>query len=206
MKSKSVKNISIRKVKGTVPQYHTYITKSKILKQHNKKQKIFINDIEHFLDYLNIKIEHSQRTDAQYQITDDIIQMPFKSTFRRMIGITRQQNYYSTLFHEIGHWTGNRKRLKRKSLIKYDRDIPLNIAGSELAILEEVTVELFANMVMEFFNLQSSPSYLSLCFINKELSYLDKSLQEQLYIKGIRQATKAFNYLKKQYKEYGKEK
>jgi len=45
---------------------------------------------------------------ACYVPTSDVIRMPVKEAF------TTSDAYYSTLFHEIGHWTGSDKRLKRK--------------------------------------------------------------------------------------------
>jgi antirestriction protein ArdC len=45
---------------------------------------------------------------ACYVPSADVIRMPVKEAF------TGSDAYYSTLFHEIGHWTGSDKRLKRE--------------------------------------------------------------------------------------------
>lgn len=200
-----MKKIHIKQVKQAEPQYHSYITENKALSDYHKKQKIFNKHIEGFIDYLGVKLEHSDKGHADFEITTDRIRMPFKSKFKRLRGITREQNYYSTLFHELAHWSGHKKRLKRLTLLKYDRDSKEPDVISKHSATEEVTAELTANMLMEFFKLQSSPSYLSLCFINKELSYFNKDEQEKIYIKGLKQATNAVSFFNKQYKKYVKE-
>jgi antirestriction protein ArdC len=199
-----VSEISIKKIKQTVPQYHSYTTQNSRLAEYNKRYKIYNRDIEDFIENLGVKIEHSKRQDAIYSFGEDVIKLPFKSKFKRLIAVTREQNYYSTLFHELAHWTGNKKRLRRKSLVKYCRDMDRGEIGTSLEVLEEITAELTANLLMEYFGLQKTPSYLSLCFINKELSYLDKPVQEQLYIKATRQATRASNFIIKCHREYVK--
>jgi antirestriction protein ArdC len=49
---------------------------------------------------------------AYYSPSADIINMPKKDTF------TSEQNYYATLFHELGHSTGHSTRLNRTTLVK----------------------------------------------------------------------------------------
>ena len=196
---------SIKRVRKAAPNYHNYTTRSQFLTTNNKRQKIFNHHIEEFIDFLGVRLEHQKRHEAQFQIHDDKIQMPYKCYFRRMVGVTREQNYYSTLFHELIHWTGHRKRLKRISLVKYNDDPKSNTHDPVLCALEEVTAELGANMLMEFFELQKNPSYQSLGLINKELSYFNKETQEMLYIKASKQATRAFKYFVRQYFKYIKE-
>lgn len=196
---------SIKRVRKAAPSYHNYTTHSDLLTDYHKRQKIFNHHIEGFIRFLDVKLEHQKRHEAQFLIVDDKIQMPYKCYFKRLVGVSREQNYYSTLFHEMTHWTGHRKRLKRDSLIKYNDDVKSKSHNPEMCALEEVTAELGANMLMEFFELQKNPSYQSLGLINKELSYLDKDKQEQVYIKASRQATRAFKYFIRQYSQYVKE-
>lgn len=200
-----MKTIHIDDVKKAEPQYHSYITENKELSDYYKKQKIFNSHIEGFVNYLGVKLEHSDKSHADYEISTDRIRMPYKSKFKRLMSLTREQNYYSTLFHEMAHWSGHKNRLKRKSILQYRRYECDAEQYNKESVVEEITAELTANLLMEFFKLQISPSYLSLSFINKELNYLDKDIQEKLYNRSVRQATKAFNYFKKQYKLYVKE-
>lgn len=189
---------SIRRVRKVAPSYHNYTTESQFLVAHNKRRKIFNHHIDGFINFLDVKLEHQKRFEAQFQINGDKIQMPYKCYFTRLVGITREQNYYSTLFHELVHWTGHKKRLKRESLES-------EVNEPELYAVEEVTAELGANMLMEFFKLQKNPSYQSLGLINKELSRFDKDTQELLYIKASKQANKSFKYLIRRYSKYIKE-
>jgi len=51
--------------------------------------------------------------DPSYNKKDDIIRMPKKRDFENV------EEYYSTIFHEMGHSTGHKKRLKRVCLENY---------------------------------------------------------------------------------------
>ena len=198
--------IDIQLVQKNKPKYHKYVTINKQLIRKNKKEKIYHNEIENFLHYLEVKIEHYCKIEAQFLISEDKIQLPFKSSFKNLNGVNREQNYYSTLFHELGHWTGHTKRMKRASLTRYGRVFKEHDGYDfDLRTLEEVSAELFSNMMMDFFKLQKKPSKQSLCFLNKELSYFDKEYQEKLYKKATSQATAAFNFIKKRYNLHVKE-
>jgi antirestriction protein ArdC len=59
----------------------------------------------------------------------DTIRMPEASQFRTM------PDYYGTLFHELGHWTGHESRLKRLTPARF---------GSALYAFEELVAELCA--------------------------------------------------------------
>jgi antirestriction protein ArdC len=50
---------------------------------------------------------------AYYSLSGDYIKMPPKNQFIDTEQQTRIQGYYSTLLHELVHWTANDKRLKR---------------------------------------------------------------------------------------------
>lgn len=63
--------------------------------------------IENFKDGPEIK-QIGQR--ACYNPMSDIVRMPPKESFNK------EQEYYSTLFHELGHSTGHKARLNRDSL------------------------------------------------------------------------------------------
>lgn len=51
---------------------------------------------------------------AYYSLSGDYIKMPQKNQFIDTEQQTRMQGYYSTLLHELVHWTANDKRLNRK--------------------------------------------------------------------------------------------
>lgn len=196
---------SISRVRKVAAAYHNYTTKSKFLTESYKRHRIFIEHVEGFINFLNVNLIHEKVEEAHFTICNDKIYMPYKCYFKRLVGVTREQNYYSTLFHELTHWTGHRKRLKRKSLVMYNTDVKSKTYDAQLCALEEVTAELGANMLMEFLELQKNPSYQSLGLINKELSAFDKETQEKIYAKASKQANRAFMYLVKQYSKYIRE-
>ena len=111
-----------------------------------------------------------------------------------MDGVSREQNYYGTLFHEMIHWTGHKSRLKRKSIENYDSSVKDRISVN-LCALEEITAELGANMLLQYFGLQSTFSVYSLKYINTELNSINRSKRTQMYLKAVKQATKAFEYI-----------
>jgi antirestriction protein ArdC len=75
---------------------------------------------------------------AFYDIEKDLINMPKKKSF------ASQESYYSTLFHEIVHSTGAKKRLGRKSITDMAE------FGSESYSLEELIAELGASYLCGF--------------------------------------------------------
>lgn len=60
---------------------------------------------------------------AYYSPAEDVINMPKIEQFKS------SEFYYSTLFHEIGHWTGHGKRMERDMSGRYGND---NYAKEEL--------------------------------------------------------------------------
>ena len=69
---------------------------------------------------------------ACYQPTEDKILMPKKEQFKT------QEGFYSTLFHELSHWTGHKSRLNRKKG---------NKKGSQDYAFEELIAELSASFI-----------------------------------------------------------
>ena len=96
------------------------------------------------------------------------------------------------------HWSGHPKRLKRLSLTDYNGDDKSNW-------LEELTAEIGANLLMEFFDLQTRPSIQSLSLIQQELTYVDKENRSNAFEKAEKQAQRAFKYFMKHYKHYIKQ-
>ena len=57
---------------------------------------------------------------AAYFPASDIISMPDTSAFNDTNYCSASDTYYSTLFHELTHWTGAKKRLDRDGITKND--------------------------------------------------------------------------------------
>tara|TARA_R110000868_G_scaffold140583_1_gene356353 strand:+ start:16908 stop:17774 length:867 start_codon:yes stop_codon:yes gene_type:complete len=69
---------------------------------------------------------------ACYVPSTDVICLPHKESF------SQSDSYYSTAFHEIAHWTGSEKRLKRTFGKRF---------GDEAYAVEELVAELTASFV-----------------------------------------------------------
>lgn len=80
-------------------------------------------------------IRHSERGSAFYQPGTDHIHMPNRECFTATETSTATQCYYSTLFHELTHWTGHKDRTDRIKSARY---------GSPKYAFEELVAELGA--------------------------------------------------------------
>ncbi len=80
---------------------------------------------------------------AFYGITTDKITMPEKSQF------ATQEDYYSTLLHELGHWTGHPSRLDRD--LSGDKDSPTYA-------MEELRAEIASFLLCSELGLGHDPS------------------------------------------------
>lgn len=68
--------------------------------------------VDSFIQNTHAIIEHGGSR-ACYSPSADIIKMPMTSSFEAGEHCTAEEHYYSTLFHEMVHWSGNEKRLNR---------------------------------------------------------------------------------------------
>lgn len=80
---------------------------------------------------------------AYYSPTLDYINMPNPETF------TATAEFYSTMFHELAHWTGHASRLNRKELAEP------SYFGSHNYSREELVAELTACFVLNYLNIQT---------------------------------------------------
>jgi antirestriction protein ArdC len=93
---------------------------------------------EQLVQAANPKLQHGAGDRAYYRPSTDSIHLPLKEQF------PSAENYYSTLLHELGHWSGHETRLNRDlsdpfGSIGYAREelraeIASMIIGSELGI------------------------------------------------------------------------
>lgn len=90
--------------------------------------------VDDFIENTFAKIEHREG-DACYVPSLDQIFMPHSSSFIDVGNCSAAENYYSTLLHELTHWTGHKSRLDR--LIKTG-------FGSDSYAQEELVAELGA--------------------------------------------------------------
>jgi antirestriction protein ArdC len=100
-----------------------------------------IDAAEEFFGSIGADIRHGG-TEAFYEHATDVIQLPRFEVFREPIA------YYSTLAHEVTHWTGAKARL--------DRDLSGRF-GSNAYAAEELVAELGAAFVCASLRLTSEP-------------------------------------------------
>lgn len=106
---------------------------------HNPESRI--EEAEQFFTSLGATIHHGGNN-AFYRPAMDIIQMPEFSQFKEATG------YYSTLAHEVTHWTGHASRCTRELNNRF---------GSEAYAAEELIAELGAAFLCAELGLSNEP-------------------------------------------------
>lgn len=135
-----------------------------------------IKEIEKFVSNLKANISHKYSSYGCYTLATDEVMTAPKEQFKSV------KHYYSTLFHELTHWTAHKSRLNRTpAKRKYDKDY----------CIEELTAELGASMLCIKFGLGYQTNH---------TAYIDNYLQElnndkQILSKALNQAQDAFDYL-----------
>jgi antirestriction protein ArdC len=92
-------------------------------------------------------IEHGGAR-AFYAPSRDLIQMPDRDTFRDTPTSSATEGYYSTLFHELAHWTGHDSRLARTKGKRY---------GDAAYAFEELIAELGAAFTCARLGITNAP-------------------------------------------------
>lgn len=104
-----------------------------------------VNDIDNFIEQTGADIRHGGSS-AYYMSPNprdgDYIQMPNFHAFKDA------ESYYSTLFHEVTHWTGSQNRLKRGFGNRF---------GSESYAFEELIAELGASFLCADLGISQAP-------------------------------------------------
>lgn len=85
---------------------------------------------------------------AQYVPSQDYIEMPAREAFIGSSTSSATDTYYSTLFHELIHWTGHERRLDRKLVSRF---------GDEAYAIEELVAELGAAFLCADFGMGNIP-------------------------------------------------
>lgn len=112
------------RIKKTIELYHASqmigIPRSKGF----KRKTIINNEVIERIIYNSSARIFERGKEAYYSPRDDLIIMPPKTAF------TDTESYYSTLLHELSHWTGHEKRLKR--FYSWSKDTKDDYAREEL--------------------------------------------------------------------------
>ena len=134
-----------------------------------------------YLTRENIEIRNDNLNRAFYHIEKDYINMPKKEQF------INAEEYYSTLFHEITHSTGNEKRLDRlKNGILSD--------GEENYSLEELTAEIGSASILATLKIDTSKTLRnSAAYIQNWLKVLRND--KKMIVFASARAEKAIRYI-----------
>lgn len=85
---------------------------------------------------------------AFYRPNEDFIQLPYKVNFHESKHSSAVEGYYTTLLHELIHWTGHESRCNRKKIAEF---------GSPLYAFEELVAELGCAMLSTHFQQRIEP-------------------------------------------------
>jgi antirestriction protein ArdC len=92
-----------------------------------KKRELSPNEMgEKIINNCGAIIKHADINQAFYSPNNDSVSIPNKTNWKT------DEGYYSTVFHELGHWTGNKNRLDRESLKNYASERPFEELVAEL--------------------------------------------------------------------------
>ena len=133
--------------------------------------------VDSYIAAQNIKLQHRE-SKAYYNKTRDLINMPMPEAF------IDADSYYKTLFHEMAHSTGHKKRLNRATLNEIES------WGDATYAREELVAEISAMYLTGLLNLAPKDSMTnSQAYINGWIKFLkDKPMEAAT---AMTQATKA---------------
>lgn len=116
---------------------------------------------------------------AFYSPSQDFIQMPDHSDFKN------EEGFYSTLLHELGHWTGHETRL--------DRNLKTSRFGDEAYAFEELIAETSSAFMAAFLDIEAQPTPNHAKYLNSWLKVLQNDKRAML--NAFSQAQKVADYL-----------
>lgn len=143
--------------------------------------------VDEFCGNTGAHIIHKRGGRAYYHLEGDYIHMPDTFDFIKEISITATENYYSTLLHELTHWTGASKRL--------DRFNTQELQKKEAYAKEELCAELGASFLCAQLGINQSPREDHAIYIKSWLQAL-KNDNKHIF-RSSAQAARAVDYLNK---------
>jgi antirestriction protein ArdC len=121
---------------------------------------------------------------AFYTSEADFIQMPNKTDFQDIDGSSAMENYYSTLLHELTHWTGHTSRLDRKLANKF---------GSNAYAFEELVAEIGSVFLTAMLGIEKQPQPNHAKYLNNWVEVLKQD--KRAMVKAFGLAQKASDYI-----------
>ncbi|WP_270373648.1 ArdC family protein [Marinicauda sp. Alg238-R41] len=121
---------------------------------------------------------------AFYRPSDDVIQLPEPERFLGSETSTPTESYYSTLLHELTHWTGHAKRCDRQFGERF---------GDDAYAVEELVAELGASFLCADLGINLDPRPDHAAYIDHWLRVL--KADSKAIFTAAAQAAKASDYL-----------
>lgn len=121
---------------------------------------------------------------AFYVPSQDFVQMPVLEDFKGTETSSDIEAYYSTMFHELTHWTGNKARLDRKMVGRF---------GSNAYAFEELIAELGAVFLTCQVGINVAPRPDHAKYLNNWLEVIKSD--KRAMVKAFAQAQKASDYI-----------
>lgn len=143
-----------------------------------------IGEVEEFVANTFAEIEHHDGGACYIPLMDKIC-MPHTTAFFDTETCSATENYYSTLLHELTHWTGHPKRNDRKLKNKF---------GDHAYAEEELVAELGAAFLTAEFNITSPEKKDHASYIAHWLKVLKDN--KQFIISAASEASKAVDFMK----------
>lgn len=142
-----------------------------------------IEQVDAFIKNTNVIVEH-EGFSAYYRPSLDKIVMPWQETFMDTDTCTATEGYYSTLLHELTHWTGAPNRLARQGGKKF---------GDNGYATEELVAELGAAFLCTEFGIATADKGDHASYIDHWLKVLKEN--KHCIITAASEASKAVDFM-----------
>lgn len=150
---------------------------------HAEDKTQVLAQVETFIAATAAQIKE-QGTRAYYRPLDDTIHMPPRALFTGSATRSATESYYSTLLHELTHWTGHPARLKRDLQNRF---------GEAAYAMEELVAELGAAFLCADLGITLEPRPDHAAYIQSWLSVLKQD--KRAIFTAASQASAASDYL-----------
>ena len=131
-----------------------------------------------FFKKTGARIRYINQDRAYYSPLDDEVCLP------KIDGFINAQRYYSTLGHEVVHWTGHKTRLDRHKMGGF---------GSPEYAKEELVAELGAAFLCAQLGIDNEPRADHATYLNSWMKVLKED--KKAFVKACSQATKSLDFL-----------
>jgi antirestriction protein ArdC len=148
-----------------------------------------IDDLELFIKNTSAQIEHKEAGRCYYSPSLDYINMSPLDTWKSDKFGSKQDYYYSTLFHELVHWTKGEHRANRDAKNPYES----RSFGSKGYAFEELCAELGSAMLSSTLGLTKVPMENHAQYLNSWMQALKENPEYLMKASSLSQ--QAVNYV-----------